>query len=337
MHRLSDYTYELPESLIAQTPLEDRAASRLLHLDRRSGTVRHLQFRQCADLLQPGDLLVLNDTRVSAVRLLGRKPTGGEVECLLLHGHGNGRYLAMVRPGRRMPVGAEVRFEEGLVARVTEVQDGGLRMLDFGRNPTVADRLARLGQTPLPPYIHEELADSERYQTTYGVNPGSAAAPTAGLHFTPEILNALREKGVQVTTVTLHVSIDTFRPVTVENLDDHRMHGEECLIPVETAQAVNDCRGRIIAVGTTTVRTLETFAEAPRRIRSGQRRSELFIRPGFQYKIIDGMFTNFHLPGTTMMLMISALAGRDAILAAYEQAVREEYRFLSFGDSMLIL
>ncbi len=335
MDRLSDYDYSLPEALIAQVPLEDRTASRLLHLQRESGQVQHRAFTDVVDILTPGDLLILNDTRVSALRLEGRKLTGGNVEALLLSG-GPTDYVALLRPGKRLKPGTRIEFGD-LQAEVMADLEDGMKALRFDFVDHLLDRLTAIGHTPLPPYIHAILKDSERYQTVYGAHPGSAAAPTAGLHFTEEILAALRTKGVNLGYVTLHVGIDTFRPVQVEDLEQHVMHGETCVVPEETAKLVSQCTGRIIAVGTTAVRTLESFAESSRKVRSGEMLSRLFIRPGYRFKVVDGMFTNFHLPKTTMMMMISALAGRDRVLAAYEAAVQEEYRFLSFGDSMLIL
>jgi S-adenosylmethionine:tRNA ribosyltransferase-isomerase len=321
--------------LIAQVPLADRAGSRLLHLDRQTGLVEHLKFRDAVDLLHEGDLLVLNDTRVSALRLQGVKPTGGSVEALLLGGTAP-EYDALVRPGKRLHPGAEIHFED-LKATVVSEQEDGLRRLRFEDRADLVERINALGQTPLPPYIHERLGDKERYQTVYGRNPGSAAAPTAGLHFTEEVLDAVKAKGCEIAYVTLHVGLDTFRPVQVEDLSDHRMHGEACSISDETAETINRCAGRIIAVGTTAVRTLESFAVSKGKVHSGSKISCLFIKPGFKFQIVDGMFTNFHLPKTTMLVMLSALCGRDTVLSAYDQAVKQGYRFLSFGDSMLVL
>jgi S-adenosylmethionine:tRNA ribosyltransferase-isomerase len=335
--RLSDYHYELPESLIAQTPLADRAASRLLHLPRDGGAVQHRQFRDVLSVLRTGDLLVVNDTRVSAIRLQGRKSTGAAVEALLLAEIAPGVYRALVKPGKRLHVGAVVEFEGGLSAQVQDEGADGQRDLAFGDSAEVQERLRNAGTVPLPPYIHEVLDDPERYQTVYSSHDGSAAAPTAGLHFTPEILSALEAQGVRLARVTLHVGIDTFRPVSVDDLDEHIMHGEVLQVPEETVAAVTSCTGRVIAVGTTTVRTLETMAIGKRQLRAGSEVSRLFIRPGFEFKIVDGMFTNFHLPGTTMMMMLAGMVGRERLLAAYAEAVHEEYRFLSFGDSMLIL
>lgn len=337
MDRLSDYDYHLPEERIAQTPLEDRAASRLLYLHRDTGAVEHRMFREVTEILRPGDLLVLNDTRVSALRLEGRKPTGGAVEALLLHERGPGLYEALVRPGRRLHPGARIEFGEGLGAEVERETEDGARLLRFDPVPDLRARLAAVGHVPLPPYIHAALADAERYQTVYSREAGSAAAPTAGLHFTPEILAALAEKGVRAARVTLHVGIDTFRPVMNEDLSLHQMHGEECEVPPETAEAIARCEGRVVAVGTTTVRTLETFARGRRQVEAGRTVSRIFIRPGYDFRVVDGMFTNFHLPKTTMLMMISALARREWILDAYAEAVEKSYRFLSFGDSMLIV
>ena len=329
--------YELPDELIAQTPLADRAASRLLVLN-KSGKIEHRQFLDVLEILRPDDLLVMNDTRVSAVRLLGHKETGGAVEALLLREIEPRTFEVLLKPAKRLKPGSRLMFD-GLSAEVLDVSadETPVRRLRFDANPNLMQKLDEIGLTPLPPYIHENLQNRERYQTVYGQSEGSAAAPTAGLHFTPEILKKLSDSGVRTATVTLDVSIDTFRPVQVENLDEHVMHGERCSIPEDTVAKIASCRGRIIAVGTTTVRTLEAFATGKRQVRSGQLVSKLFIRPGFDFQIVDGMFTNFHLPGTTMMLMISALAGRENVLAAYREAVSSKYRFLSFGDSMLII
>lgn len=336
MDRLSDYSYELPERLIAQTPLAERTASRLLVLPRDSGAVRHLTFMDVPSLLREGDLLILNDTRVSALRLMGQKPTGAEIEALLLAEERPGTFIALMRPGRRLRKGARVLFED-LSATVEEELPDGRRRLTFDFHPELSDRLHQIGTVPLPPYIHAALDDPERYQTVIARTPGSAAAPTAALHFTPDLLDRIRAEGVQTATVTLNVGIDTFRPVESEVLDEHVMHGETCEVPAETAEAVARCRGRIVAVGTTSVRTVETFAQGPRRLSTGRRVSRLFIRPGYRWQIVDGMFTNFHLPRTTMLMMLSAMVGRERLLAAYDEAIQEGYRFLSFGDSMLVL
>lgn len=336
MDRLSDYRYALPDELIAQTPLADRAASRLLVLHRQGG-VEHRQFREVPELLRPGDLLVMNDTRVSAVRLLGRKGTGGAVEAVLTRELEERRYEALVKPGKRLKPGTRIEFDGGLAASVVADLEDGFKILEFRGEYDVQGCLDQVGLVPLPPYIHSSLADKERYQTVYGVSKGSAAAPTAGLHFTEEMLATLQRQGVNVVKVTLHVGIDTFRPVQVEDLDEHKMHGERCELSEAAADVINGAKGRIIAVGTTTVRTLETLAVGTKRVVAGTRDTRLFIRPGFQFQVIDGMFTNFHLPGTTMLVMISALVGREVLLSAYEEAVKEQYRFLSFGDSMLVV
>jgi S-adenosylmethionine:tRNA ribosyltransferase-isomerase len=337
MDRLSDYDYHLPEAAIAQKPLDDRSASRLLWLHRKSGEISHHGFREVAQILQPHDLLVVNDTRVSAVRLFGHKTTGGQVEALLLSAVGLGSYEALVKPGKRLRIGARIEFAGGLVAEVTEERGDGLKLLQFDLPESIAEQLARIGLTPLPPYSLERLEDPERYQTVYATSPGSAAAPTAGLHFTHSILAELEAKGVKIARVTLDVGIDTFRPVQAEDLDQHHMHGERCSLPQATEAAIRECTGRIVAVGTTAVRTLESFAIGPRRVESGQKSTSLFIRPGYEFQVVDGMFTNFHMPRTTMLMMISALANREAIFRAYQEALEQQYRFLSFGDSMLIL
>ncbi len=336
MDRLSDYTYDLPDELIAQEPLADREASRLLHLPRQDGPVVHRRFQEVPDLLQPGDVLVVNRTRVTAVRLFGRRPSGGAVETLILRSVGPNRMEALVRPAKRLRVGERIEFEEGLDAMITEIGEDGVRILEFS-GEDIERRLAKVGQLPLPPYIHGYTGESERYQTVFAEEGGSAAAPTAGLHFTKELLERIRARGVTIAPIVLDVGIDTFRPILTDDLSEHRMHGERCEIPETTAQAIASAEGRIIAVGTTAVRTLESLAIGPRRVRSGEMETRLFIRPGYEFQIVDGMFTNFHLPGTTMMLMISAMAGRERVLDAYRDAVRERYRFLSFGDSMLIL
>lgn len=336
---LSDYDYNLPDELIAQEPLADRAASRLLVLDRQSGAVAHRKFRDVTDLLFPGDLLILNNTRVSSYRLYGHRATGGKVEALLLRDspRGPGCLESMLKPAARIRIGEPVDFGEGLRAKLFEKLADGIVVLEFEDPEGLAGRLDRIGRVPLPPYIHAQLEDKERYQTVYNAVPGSSAAPTAGLHFTSEIFESLQNIGVKIAYVTLDVGIDTFRPVQVEDLSQHVMHGERCTVPEATEEAVSNCQGRIIAVGTTSVRTLETHAIGRRELRAGTMVSKLFIQPGFEFQICDGMFTNFHLPKTTMLLMVSAMCTRGAMLSAYEEAKREKYRFLSFGDSMLIV
>lgn len=333
MERLSDYDYDLPEDRIAQAPLADRAASKLLHLDIATGAIADLRFRDVLTVLKPGDLLIRNNTRVTARRLFGRKVSGGAVEALLLKSRDTVCFEALLKPAKRLKKGTPIEFEAGIRAHVDAELDDGLRVLRFEEPPAIAE----VGSVPLPPYIHELLKDQERYQTVYASNGGSAAAPTAGLHFTDELLSQLGQCGVDIAEVTLDVSLDTFRPIQVENLNDHKMHGETCRVSSETVIKIGKCRGRIIAVGTTTVRTLESFATGKRQIQSGEMMSKLFIRPGFQFQIIDGMFTNFHMPKTSMLMMISALGGRQNIMRAYSHAVKNQYRFLSFGDSMLLL
>jgi S-adenosylmethionine:tRNA ribosyltransferase-isomerase len=331
---LQGFDYVLPPERIAQFPLEDRASSRLLVLRRQSGEIEHRTFRDVAELLEPGDLLVRNNTRVTAVRLFGRKATGASVEVLLLRNLGGRRYHALVKPGRRLLPGARLEFGAGLAAEVEAIEPP-MRILAFDPVADLEERLESQGYAPLPPYIHAPLADRERYQTVYASQGGSAAAPTAGLHFTPDLLAALEGKGVEIAEVTLDVGLDTFRPV--EDLATHKMHGERCNVPPETAEKVAACKGRVIAVGTTSARTLETLSVGPRRLEARTEVSRLFISPGYEWKTVDAMFTNFHMPRTTMLLMISALASGAMIREAYRQALEREYRFLSFGDSMLIL
>lgn len=332
MARLEDYDYELPTYLIAQEPLDDRSASRLLVLHKRSGAIEHRHFRDCLDYLEPGDLMVMNDTRVTARRLHGVKQSGGsaKVEALLLREHEPRQWEALVKPGKRLPVGAQIDFQ-GLVAEVESVFPDGRRMLRFHGDPSST------GQVPLPPYIHRALVNEERYQTVYARQGGSAAAPTAGLHLTPSLLESIVQKGVDVATITLDVGLDTFRPVQTDKIEDHPMHGERCAVSVEIADKVRATRGKIVAVGTTTVRTLESMATGPRQVEPGERTTTLFIRPGYTFQVVDAMFTNFHMPRTTMLMMLSAMAGRDNVLRAYAEAIARGYRFLSFGDSMLIV
>ena len=329
--------YHLPPERIAQRPLADRAASKLLHLERATGRVHHRAFRDAPALLEPGDLLVLNDTRVSALRLLGRKPTGAEVEFFLLKETAPGTYEALVRPGKRLQPGSRVLFGDGLEGTVDAILPDTRRQVTLTHPLGLDQALRTYGRVPLPPYIHETLEDPERYQTVYARTDGSTAAPTAGLHFTREILDAIRQKGVKTAFVTLDVGLDTFRPIEAANLDDHPMHGERCSLPEETAEAIHNCTGRIVAVGTTAVRTLETFALGPGQVAPGETVSKLFLRPESNLQIVDGMFTNFHMPRTTMLLMLAAMAGTEPVAHAYQQALDGDYRFLSFGDSMLIL
>lgn len=330
------FDYDLPEELIAQEPLKDRAASRLLWLHKDSGKVEHRQFRDAIDILQSGDLLVLNNTRVTALRIFGSKSTGAKVEALLLREENPGEFVALVKPAKKLQPGTVINFENRLEAEVTANLEAGQKRLKM-LTPEYASILAKIGQTPLPPYIHSKLDNPNRYQTVYAETGGSAAAPTAGLHFTPEIFDALKAKGVETAFVTLNVGIDTFRPISAETPAEHQMHGETCHLSPETAHAIAAAKGRIIAVGTTSVRTLESFAVGPRKVETGSRSTKLFIRPGYEFQVIDGMFTNFHMPRTTMLLMLAALAGSENVEAAYLAAITDKYRFLSFGDSMLVL
>ena len=336
-----DFWYHLPEELIAQTPLEKRDSSRLLSLNRETGAVEHKYFYDIIDFLKPGDCLVMNDSRVLPARLLGHRPTGGAVEVLLLRDLGNKKWECLCKPGRKMQVGNEVIFATGeLTATVVEVQETGNRVVEFHYEGVFLEVLERLGKMPLPPYIKEELADQERYQTVYSREVGSAAAPTAGLHWTRELLDQARGKGVKTAFVTLHVGLGTFRPVKAENILDHHMHAELCMISQETADILNETRaagGRIICVGTTSCRTLESLAAEDGTFQAGSKWTEIFIYPGYQFKAMDGLITNFHLPESTLVMLVSAFAGRENVLNAYEQAVAEKYRFFSFGDAMCIL
>jgi S-adenosylmethionine:tRNA ribosyltransferase-isomerase len=334
--RLSDFGYDLPEELIAQEPLADRAASRLLVLHKRTGRIEHRRFTDIVDILEPGDLLVINDTRVSALRLLGHRATGGAVEALLLQDLGGGAFIALTKPAKKLKAGESIAFEAGLTATVGPDEGEGRKRITFEQKD-YEQQLAAVGRVPLPPYVKRPIPDPERYQTVYAAQDGSAAAPTAGLHFTPELIARLSESGIESATVTLDVSLDTFRPIQTDDVESHVMHGERCSVPVETARRIKECKGRVVAVGTTTVRTLETFATGHRGVETGTRQSRLFIKPGFEFQVVDAMFTNFHMPGTTMMLMVSAMAGRENVLNAYREAVDHRYRFLSFGDSMLIV
>ena len=337
----SDFYYELPEELIAQTPLEKRDSSRLLHLDKMTGEMEHRHFYDLPEYLRPGDCLVVNDTRVLPARLLGCRKTGGSVELVLLRDLGEGRWECLSRPGRKTKPGTELFFGDGeLTATVEAVAEGGNRIVQFHFQGIFLEVLERLGKMPLPPYIKEELQDAERYQTVYSRELGSAAAPTAGLHFTPELLQRIEEMGVKVCSVTLHVGLGTFRPVKEEEIEDHEMHSEFCVISPETAETINAVKrsgGRVIAVGTTSCRTLESFAAEDGTIAPGSRWTDIFIYPGYRFKCIDGLVTNFHLPESTLVMLVSALAGREHILRAYETAVQMRYRFFSFGDAMLII
>lgn len=332
--------YDLPEERIAQTPVEPRDHSRLMVLHRDTDQIEHRHFYDVIDYLNPGDVLVINETRVIPARLFGERAGGGACEVLLLRQLGPKRWETLVKPGKKLKPGAEITFGGGrLRARIAETTDVGGRIVDFDCDGTFEAALDELGEMPLPPYIHERLEDKERYQTVYAKQEGSAAAPTAGLHFTPELLNRIREKGVDVVPVLLHVGLGTFRPVKTENVEEHEMHSEYFEVTAEAAARINAARergGRVVAVGTTSVRTLESAAEngvlLPRR---GE--TSIFIKPGYRFQMVDALITNFHLPGSTLVMLVSALYDREKILAAYEEAVRDGYRFFSFGDAMLIL
>ncbi len=338
--KTSDFMYELPERLIAQTPLERRDGSRLLVQDKTSGETEHRHFFDLPEYLRAGDCLVLNDSRVIPARLIGARPTGGAIEVVLLRDLGDNRWECLVRPGKKMRPGHSVVFGDGeLTGTVEEVTEGGNRIIRFAYEGIFLEILERLGRMPLPPYIKEQLQDPERYQTVYSRHPGSAAAPTAGLHFTEKLLDDIRAMGVGVKFVTLHVGLGTFRPVKVEDIEDHEMHSEFCTVPGDTARAVNDTHaagGRVIAVGTTSCRTLESFTGEDGLLRPESGWTNIFIYPGYRFKCIDGLITNFHLPGSTLMMLVSALAGREHIMEAYRQAIEREYRFFSFGDAMFI-
>ena len=337
----SDFFFDLPEELIAQSPTDRRDFSRLMRLDRKTGETAHSRFYELPELLEEGDCLVLNDSRVIPARLFGKRETGGAVEVVLLRDRGEGAWECLTRPGRKTKIGTRLYFGDGeLSATVTDEIEGGNRLLSFHYDGVFLEVLERLGKMPLPPYIHEELSDTERYQTVYSRVSGSAAAPTAGLHFTKELLAAIEEKGVKIAYLTLHIGLGTFRPVKAENIEDHEMHAEYCVISQETADTINQARrdgGRIIAVGTTSCRTLESRAEKDGTLAKFSGFTNIFIYPGHEFKCIDGLITNFHLPESTLIMLVSAFAGRENVLNAYEEAIRQRYRFFSFGDVMLIV
>ncbi len=338
--KTQDFWYDLPEELIAQTPLKQRDSSRLLTLNRQTGAVSHQRFYDIIAYLQPGDCLVMNDSRVLPARLLGHRPTGGAVEVLLLRDLGDRCWECLCKPGRKMQVGNEVIFGNGeLTATVRAVQEDGNRVVEFHYEGIFLEVLERLGKMPLPPYIKAELADQERYQTVYSKEVGSAAAPTAGLHFTQELLEKIRAKGVKTAFVTLHVGLGTFRPVKAEEITDHHMHSELCMISQEVADILNETKrngGRVICVGTTSCRTLESLVNEDGSFEAKSRWTEIFIYPGYTFKAMDGLITNFHLPESTLVMLVSAFAGREHVLNAYQIAVQERYRFFSFGDAMYI-
>ncbi len=338
--KTSDFYFDLPEELIAQTPLERRDASRLLCLDKTSGAMEHRVFSELPELLRPGDCLVMNDSRVLPARLLGARETGGAAELLLLRDLGAGKWECLVRPGKKLRPGAKVHFGEGeFEAEILETTEGGNRIVQFRFEGIFLEVLERLGKMPLPPYIKTELEDGERYQTVYSKELGSAAAPTAGLHFTKELLAKIADMGVRECFVTLHVGLGTFRPVKAEDIEEHEMHSEFCIMPEDTARIITETKrngGRVVCVGTTSCRTVESFANEDGTMDAKSGWTNIFIYPGYRFKCLDALITNFHLPESTLIMLVSALAGREHVLAAYKEAVARRYRFFSFGDAMFI-
>ena len=338
--RVEEFNYELPKELIAQTPYDKRDEARLLVLDKENQTIEHKIFRDVLDYLNPGDCLVINDTKVIPARLYGKKDTGANVEFLLLKRLEGDEWEAMVRPGNKLKVGSKVEFGEGLLkSEILEVMPGGNRRVKFEYNGIFNEILDQIGLMPLPPYITETLKDKDKYQTVYAEYEGSAAAPTAGLHFTEELLEKVKEKGVEIAKVTLHVGIGTFRPVKVENVEEHDMHSEHFYVKAEEAEKINrakeNCK-KVIAVGTTSCRVLESVADENGRVREIEGDTNIFIYPGYKFKCIDNLITNFHLPESTLIMLVSSLAGKDFVMKAYEEAVKEKYKFFSFGDAMII-
>ena len=339
---VKDFYFDLPQELIAQDPLEDRSSSRLLVLDKKTGEVTHRGFRDILEYLRPGDCLVINDTKVIPARLFGvKEDTGAKIEVLLLKRREHDIWETLVKPGKKAKPGTRIVFGEGLLTgTVLETVDDGNRLIQFSYEGIFEEILDQLGQMPLPPYITHQLKDKNRYQTVYAKHDGSAAAPTAGLHFTKELLKQIEDMGVKIAHVTLHVGLGTFRPVKVENVQDHHMHSEFYMVEESEAKKVNDTKeagGRVICVGTTSCRTVESAADENGRLKSGSGWTDIFIYPGYEFKILDALITNFHLPESTLVMLVSALAGREHVLAAYEEAIKERYRFFSFGDAMLIL
>lgn len=338
---VKDFYFDLPQELIAQDPLEDRASSRLLVLDRETGEVTHRKFRDILGYLNPGDCLVINDTKVIPARLIGsREGTNAKIEVLLLKRRENDIWETLVKPGKKARPGTVINFGDGLLkGTVIDVVEEGNRLIQFSYEGIFEEILDRLGQMPLPPYITHQLQDKNRYQTVYAKHEGSAAAPTAGLHFTKELLQEIEDKGVKIAHVTLHVGLGTFRPVKVENVLDHHMHSEFYMVEESEAEKINQTKkdgGRVICVGTTSCRTIESASDENGVLKAGSGWTDIFIYPGYQFKILDCLITNFHLPESTLVMLVSALAGREQVLAAYEEAVRERYRFFSFGDAMFI-
>lgn len=338
----SDFYFDLPEELIAQDPLEDRSSSRLLKLDKKTGEIEHHVFKEVPSFLRPGDCLVLNNTKVIPARLYGvKEDTGATIEVLLLKRKENDKWETLVKPGKKMKIGAKVVFGDGLLkAEVVDILEEGNRLIQFSYEGIFEEVLDALGEMPLPPYITHKLQDKNRYQTVYAKYEGSAAAPTAGLHFTKELLEQIQAMGVKIAPITLHVGLGTFRPVKEENLINHHMHSEYYEITKESADLINETKkngGRIICVGTTSCRTIESAADESGFVHSGCDNTEIFIYPGYRFKVLDGLITNFHLPESTLIMLVSALAGREHVLHAYEIAVKERYRFFSFGDAMIII
>lgn len=339
--KLSDFNYELPQELIAQDPLLKRSDSRLMVLNRATGGIEHRHFSDVIEYLNPGDCLVINDTKVIPARLIGvKEDTGASIEVLLLKRHDDKVWETLVKPGKKARVGARISFGEGkLVGEVIDIVEEGNRLIRFEYEGIFEEVLDELGQMPLPPYITHQLQDKDRYNTVYAVHSGSAAAPTAGLHFTPELLEEIRAKGVEIAPVTLHVGLGTFRPVKVDDVEKHHMHSEFYMITEESAQKINHAKEaghRVICVGTTSCRTIESAADENGRLKECSGWTEIFIYPGYQFKILDALITNFHLPESTLIMLVSALAGKEHVMAAYEEAVKERYRFFSFGDAMFI-
>ena len=339
--KTSDFYYDLPKELIAQDPLEDRSSSRLLHLSMKDGSMEHRHFTDILDYLNEGDCLVINDTRVIPARLYGHKEeTGALIEILLLKRHENDIWECLVKPGKKARPGAKITFGDGILkGEIIDIVDEGNRLIQFHYDGIFEEILDQLGEMPLPPYITHKLKDKNRYQTVYAKNDGSAAAPTAGLHFTKELLEQVKAKGVKIAHVTLHVGLGTFRPVKVDDVEQHHMHSEFYMVEEDQAKLINDTKkagGRVISVGTTSCRTLESATGEDGILRAGSGWTEIFIYPGYRFKMIDGLITNFHLPESTLMMLVSALAGKENIMAAYEEAVRQKYRFFSFGDAMFI-
>ena len=338
--KVSDFNYDLPEELIAQTPIEKRDESRLMILDRKEQTIEHKKFKDIIDYLEPGDCLVRNNTKVIPARIYGKKETGANVEFLLLNNIEGDIWESIVRPGNKLHVGTKVIFGDGILkAEILDIMPGGTRKVKFSYKGIFNEILDKIGLMPLPPYIHEELKEKDRYQTVYAKYDGSAAAPTAGLHFTPELLKKIEEKGIKIANVTLHVGIGTFRPVKEENVENHEMHTEHFYIKQEDVEKINETKKagkRVIAVGTTSCRVLETIADENGFVKETEEDTKIFIYPGYKFKCLDGIITNFHLPQSTLLMLVSALAGKDYIMRAYEEAVKEKYRFFSFGDAMFI-